>query len=111
MTHQFYRDPIGALVAGLQRSGVVFEIKNGTLRWRAPNGLVTSEAARRLADYAAIVAAILNPDTTLPDLLIIPPDCHNSVPSLRACIDAQRIGRERCKALGEAERGSLSNRF
>lgn len=63
MSDQFYGDPIGKLVANLRSNGVVFEIKNGKLCWRGASGLVTGEAAGRLADHAAIVAAIVNPDT------------------------------------------------
>jgi hypothetical protein len=83
------KDPIAKLIEGLIAQGVVFEIVMNELRWRAPRGIVSSEVARLLVDHAPIVVAILNPDITLPDILIIPCETTNDVASLAACIDTQ----------------------
>jgi hypothetical protein len=100
---QLHRDRIGKLVADILRKAVAFESKNGALRSRVPIALVESEVARRLVAHVEIVAAIMNPDTTLPDVLIIPRDCRNDVQSLTACIDAQRTGRE-CSKISDHNR-------
>lgn len=84
-------DPIGKPVKDLVDQGVVFEVVAGELRWRSPRGTVTSEVAQLLVDHAPIVVAILHPDITLPDALIIPHETPNDVASLTACIDAQRL--------------------
>lgn len=81
------RDPI-TLVESLRERGVVLEIKEGKLKCR---GSLAAEDRRALTECAPFLEAVLNPDLTLPDVLIIPASTPNTVEDIESCIDAQRI--------------------
>lgn len=81
-------ETIRRVVASLRARGVLLELEHGKLRCR---GAITPSDRSLLIEYAQIVAAILNPDPTLPDDLFIPADCPNDLASIAACINSQRI--------------------
>jgi hypothetical protein len=102
MSQQFYQDTVAQFVADLRRNGVVIEVKHGRLRWSARRrSLTCCDVARLVADQAALAIAAINPDATLPDVLVIPRETANDIASLTACIDAQRLG-ERLVTLDQA---------
>ncbi|MGI9068555.1 MAG: hypothetical protein ACR2HX_19405 [Pyrinomonadaceae bacterium] len=83
-------DPVLALVRTLAARGVTLSFIAGRLRYRAPRGRITDAEKRTLSENAPIVEAILNPDLTLPAVLVIPASVPNTVEAIDACIDAQR---------------------
>jgi hypothetical protein len=98
------RDPVFNFVQDLLARGVALETVDGQLHWRVRRGVISEAEKERLAENAPIVAAILNPDLTLPDDLFIPADCPNNNASIMACIDSQRVRR----AASEIEKGELA---
>lgn len=87
------RDPFSIFVEDLKARGVTLEVMNSQLRWRAPRGVITEGDKQMLTENAVIIMAILNPDLTLPDVLIIPPSTPNTVEAIGGCIDSQRLRR------------------
>jgi hypothetical protein len=87
------RDPVSIFVDDLKARGVTFEVMNSQLRWRAPHGIITEGDKQMLSENAAIIISIVNPDLTLPDVLIIPSSTPNTVEALGRCIDGQRLRR------------------
>lgn len=85
------RDPVLQTVRSLESRGVVFEMVDGRPRWRARRETITVDEKRLISDHAQIVAAILNPDETLPDALSIPASVPNDLASIEGCIDSQRV--------------------
>lgn len=87
------RDPVSIFIKDLKARGVTLEVRDDQLRWRAPQGFVTENDKQMLSENAAIIMAILNPDLTLPDVLIIPSSTPNTVEAIDRCIDGQRLRR------------------
>jgi hypothetical protein len=102
MSQQFYQDTIAQFVAELRNKGVVIEVKHGKIRWCARRRSLTCDVARLVADQAALAIAVINPDATLPDVLIIPRETANDIASLTACVDAQRLAGARVTTLDQA---------
>jgi hypothetical protein len=84
------RDPIVKTVSLLRERGVVLELNDGKLRCK---GMISPDERRLLVENAPIVEAILNPDLTLPDVLVIPASVPYDAEAIAACIDCQRIRR------------------
>lgn len=87
------RDPVSIVVEDLRARGVTLETVNSQLRWRAPRGVITEGDKQMLTENAAIIMSILNPDITLPDVLLIPPSTPNTLEAIDHCIDEQRVRR------------------
>lgn len=83
-------DPVLALVRDLKSRGVTLAFSDGQLRYRARRGQITDAEKHLLSENAQIVEAILNPDLTLPDDLIIPASVPNTAKAICACIESQR---------------------
>jgi len=74
-------------VIALQKRGVVLELVSGKLRCR---GSLTADERNKVSANAQIIAAILNPDLTLPDEIYIPASVQNNVIEIEKYINSQR---------------------
>lgn len=79
------------LFIDLHRRGIVLMLASNGLRCRAPRGVVTAEQRDEIKAQKPALVALLTPDGTLPDEIIISAHVPNDVAAIRACIDAQRI--------------------
>ncbi len=95
-TRDRYLEAFG-LIAELYRVGVRLIISGDEVRVRAPRGVITEALRQRLVKYKGEVIEALGdgtfPDTTLPDEIYISAGVPNTDEAVRACIDAQRVGR------------------
>jgi hypothetical protein len=81
------------LFVQLQQHGIRLEISGGDLRYRAPRDGMALEMLKAIKEHKEGLISLLKSDRTLPSEIIIPANLANNDESIRACIDAQRVGR------------------
>jgi TubC N-terminal docking domain len=81
------------LLIDLHQRGIRLILASDGLRCRAPRGVVTTELHDTIKAQKPALVALLTPDATLPDEILIPTTIPNNIVSISACIDAQRINR------------------
>lgn len=81
------------LFADLSRRGVVLELSAGRLRYRAPQGALTTELREAMKAHKDALLSLLTPDETLPDEIYIPASIPNDLESIATRIDLQRHDR------------------
>ncbi len=88
-------DVLGRIIS-LRQRGAVFGLKGGKVHCRLPASVttVTAEEKRILTVNGPIVEAILSPDEGLPDVVIIPASCPNTIEAITICIAGQRIRKQ-----------------
>ncbi len=74
-------------VIALQSRGVLLEVVDGKLRCR---GSLSSDERKILSANAPLIAAIIEPDETLPDEIVIPATTPNNIVVLADYINRQR---------------------
>ena len=81
------------LLADFYYRGIKLELSDGNLRYRAPRGALAPELREAIKTHKDELIALLTPDETLPDVIVIPASLPNDEESISACINAQRVGR------------------
>ena len=85
------------LLGELYARGVRLNIADGSIRLRAPEGVLTAPLRLRVARHKESIIELLGegefPDETLPDVIRVPADVPNTIEAIRECVDRQRVGR------------------
>ena len=85
------------LLGELYSRGVRLSIAGGSIRLRAPEGVLTISLRLCVTQHKESLIDLLGegefPDETLPETIHVPADTPNTLEAIRECIDRQRKGR------------------